>query len=77
MTASLGHLAWQGFGRWPGALVPFLVVPAGLVLPLVLQRRAGASAAVLASLLVLAGGFFLRAAVVGMPAPLLLAGHRG
>jgi formate-dependent nitrite reductase membrane component NrfD len=75
MTVSLGRLAWNAFETWPGALIPLLVVPVGLVCPLALQRRAGARAAVPASLLVLLGGYLLRAAVVGMTHPLLVTHH--
>ncbi len=70
-AVSLGPLAWPAFGRWPGVLIPAFVVPMGLVLPLAsrsVPRRwaAGASAAA-----VLAGGFALRFAVVGIPASFL------
>jgi formate-dependent nitrite reductase membrane component NrfD len=75
MTASLGRLAWDAFARWPGILVPGFVLPLGLVFPLVLKRLPGTRAAVMASIFVLLGGYALRAAVVGMPLP-LLASHR-
>jgi formate-dependent nitrite reductase membrane component NrfD len=76
MTASLGAISRPALTTWPGALIPVLVVPLGLALPLAMQRWAGAGAAVVASVLVLLGGFLLRTAVVGMPAT-LLASHRG
>lgn len=67
---------WGGiFLRWPGVLVPAFVVPAGLVLPLVLSRSGGRRAEV-AAVLVLIGGFALRASIVGSPEPWLLASHR-
>jgi hypothetical protein len=75
MTVSLGRLALNAFGTLPGALIPLLVVPFGLVVPLALQRWTGACAAVPASVLVLLGGFVLRVAVVGMPPPLLVSHH--
>jgi protein NrfD len=75
MTASLGHLAWDAFENWPGILIPAFVVPVGLVFPLVVKRLSGTRAAVMASVLVLLGGYALRAAVVGMPLP-LLASHQ-
>jgi formate-dependent nitrite reductase membrane component NrfD len=74
MAVSLGPLARLAFGNWPGLLVPCFVVPVGLVLPLVIKWWKGAGGAVAASVLVLVGGFALRASVVGMPVP-LLAGH--
>jgi hypothetical protein len=58
--------------RWPGLLIPFFVVPVGLVLPLLLRNRRDTRRAVDAALLVLLGGFVLRLAVVGIPASLLL-----
>ena len=75
MTVSLGRLAWDAFAHWPGILVPAFVVPVGLVFPLVLKRWPGTRAAVTASVFVLLGGFALRAAVVGMPLPLLASHH--
>jgi formate-dependent nitrite reductase membrane component NrfD len=68
---SLGGLAVEAARHWPGWLVPAFVVPFGLVAPLVVRRLAGARGAVASSLLVLLGGYALRAAFVGMPLPLL------
>jgi formate-dependent nitrite reductase membrane component NrfD len=61
--------------RWPGVLIPAFVVPVGLVLPWVVRRAWGLRGASAAALLVLIGGFALRAAVIGMPHPWLLASH--
>jgi formate-dependent nitrite reductase membrane component NrfD len=74
MAVSLGPLARPALGNWPGVLVPSFVVPVGLVLPLALKWWKGTDGAVPASVLVLVGGYALRASVVGMPLP-LLAGH--
>jgi formate-dependent nitrite reductase membrane component NrfD len=71
MAISLGPLARLAFGNWPGLLVPGFIVPIGLVLPLLIKRWKGAGGAVTASMLVLIGGYALRASVVGMPLPLL------
>ena len=71
MVVSLGRLSPAAMGTWPGILIPAFVVPMGLVIPLLVKRWAGTRAAVAASALVLLGGFALRAAVVGMPAPFL------
>jgi formate-dependent nitrite reductase membrane component NrfD len=76
MALSLGRLSRAAFGAWPGLLVPVFVVPAGLVFPLAIKRWGGTPAATMASVFVLLGGFALRAAVVGMPPP-LLAFHSG
>jgi formate-dependent nitrite reductase membrane component NrfD len=75
MTASLGNLAWDAFTPWPGILMPAFVLPVGLVFPLILKRLPGTRAAVMASIFVLLGGYALRAAVVGMPLPLLASYH--
>jgi formate-dependent nitrite reductase membrane component NrfD len=75
MAVSLGPLARPAFGQWPGLLIPAFVVPVGLVLPLVMKRWKGTGVAVTASVLVLIGGFALRAAAVGMAAPLLASHH--
>jgi formate-dependent nitrite reductase membrane component NrfD len=75
MAISLGQVARSGFANWPGLLVPLFVVPFGLVVPLVLERQPGTRWAVLASALVLLGGFVLRAAVVGTPLPYLALAH--
>jgi len=53
--------------RWPGLLIPLLVVPVGLILPLILGESRGVRGDVDAALLVLFGGFVLRAALAGMP----------
>ena len=66
---SLGRLAGPAFSRWPGVLIPSFVVPVGLVLPMILKRIPKAWGGWASSLLILAGGFALRAAVVGMPVP--------
>jgi formate-dependent nitrite reductase membrane component NrfD len=71
MAVSLGPQARAAFGDWPGLLVPWFIVPVGLVLPLALKRWKGAGGAVTGSVLVLVGGFALRASVVGMPHPFL------
>jgi hypothetical protein len=75
LALSLGPLARLAFGNWPGVLVLWFVVPVGLVLPLVIKRWKWAGGAVLASVLVLIGGFALRTSVVGMPFPLLALNH--
>jgi formate-dependent nitrite reductase membrane component NrfD len=66
---SLGALALGALGRWPGLLIPAFVVPFGLLLPLAARARAGSAPgmATAAAALVLAGGFALRFAVLGMP----------
>ncbi|GIW88090.1 MAG: hypothetical protein KatS3mg108_2414 [Isosphaeraceae bacterium] len=78
LALSLGELGALAFGRWPGWLVPWVVVPFGLVLPLLLRRLPGRGAAVLAALFVLAGGFVLRYAFVYLPTAFyLVPGHHG
>ena len=67
MAVSLGRLSRYAFGTWPGMLIPVFVVPVGLIFPLIVKRWADTRSAVTASVLVLVGGFVLRAAVVGMP----------
>ncbi len=64
---SLGGLARPALTSWPGILVPMVVVPAGLAAPLVLRVARRPWAPWASSALVLAAGFALRAAVVGMP----------
>jgi formate-dependent nitrite reductase membrane component NrfD len=71
---SLGSLAGDAFGRWPGVLVPAFVLPVGLVLPVALKWWDRTRWATVASVLVLVGGFALRMALVGIP-PTLLAAH--
>jgi formate-dependent nitrite reductase membrane component NrfD len=75
MAFSLGRMAVLAIQNWPGVLIPFFVLPLGLVVPLVIKRfdRPWVSGA--ASVLVLAGGLALRAAIVGLPIPLLLTGR--
>ena len=75
MTVSLGTRRGTAFAYWPGILVPAFVLPAGLIFPLVLKKMPGTRAAVMASVFVLLGGYALRAAVVGMPLPLLASHH--
>ena len=70
LALSLRGLAGLAFQRWPGMLIPLFVVPVGLVLPLVLRQSRGARGSVDAALLVLLGGFVLRAAVAGIPGSL-------
>jgi protein NrfD len=72
---SLGGFAGEALGRWPGVLIPAFVVPAGLLLPMILRRSKASWAVTASSLLILLAGLVLRAAVVGMPAPLLLTRH--
>ena len=72
---SLGRLAGPAFSRWPGVLIPAFVVPVGLVLPMILRRSPKVGRGWASSLLILAGGFALRAAVVGMPVTWLLSRH--
>jgi protein NrfD len=69
---SLGGLARLAFGHWPGVLIPGFVIPFGLVLPLALRRLGGRWGVVASATLVLLGGYALRAAVIGMPVPLLV-----
>lgn len=75
MAASLGRHAKFAFSLWPGVLIPTFVVPVGLVAPLILQPLLGRRARYLPAALILLGGFALRFAVIGMPEPLLMAGH--
>ncbi|HEV8584121.1 MAG TPA: NrfD/PsrC family molybdoenzyme membrane anchor subunit [Methylomirabilota bacterium] len=66
LVVSLGSLARVWLSAW-GALLLFGVVGLGIVLPLVLHRRAPsplAPAARLAAVLVLVGGFLLRVVIV-------------
>jgi formate-dependent nitrite reductase membrane component NrfD len=72
---SLGRYAGPALTRWPGLLIPSFVVPVGLVLPWIVQRGWGMKGAGASALLVLLGGFVLRAAVIGMPLPWLLTPH--
>jgi formate-dependent nitrite reductase membrane component NrfD len=69
LALSLGNLAPSAFLNWPGVLIPVFVVPFGLLIPLVLKPLTSPRAAVVASILVLLGGFALRAAFVGLPEP--------
>jgi formate-dependent nitrite reductase membrane component NrfD len=75
-TVSLGSLARDAIRNWPGVLFPIVVIPVGLVLPLALKQWGKSRTAVPASVLVLLGGYALRAAVVGIPAPLIALHHR-
>jgi formate-dependent nitrite reductase membrane component NrfD len=72
-AASLGRFWRTAFLQWPGILVPVFVLPVGLLGPLALHRIGGRRATLVAPVLVLVGGLALRAAVVLMPGPLLLA----
>jgi protein NrfD len=72
---SLGRYAVPSLTSWPGLLIPAFVVPVGLVLPWIVQRVWGLKGAVASALLVLVGGFVLRAAVIEMPLPWLLTPH--
>ena len=73
-AVSLGEYAWPAFLRWPGVLVPAVVLPMGLILPLVAGRlrSRGRRAGWALPMMVLVAGYALRFAVVGMPGPLLL-----
>jgi formate-dependent nitrite reductase membrane component NrfD len=73
--ASLGRHAAGALSSWPGILVPTVVIPVGLIAPLALRHFRRSNASIINSLLVLIGGFALRAAVGGMPASFLLARH--
>ena len=75
MATSLGHLARHAFEHWPGHPRAGVRAPRGAGLPAGPQADAGPRAAVVASVFVLLGGYALRAAVVGMPLP-LLASHQ-
>ncbi len=68
---SLGGLVRPAFAHWPGLLIPAFVVPFGLILPTLLKSVWGPRGSVPAALLILVSGFVLRAAVVGIPVPLL------
>lgn len=71
---SLGAFAGPTLSAWPGLLIPAFVVPIGLILPLLLKHASGSDrAGLIASILVLVGGFVLRAAIVGIPASQRLA----
>jgi protein NrfD len=72
---SLDKLAVAALRQFPGVLVLAFVVPVGILAPLFLQRLHRTKAAELACVLALAGGFAMRAAVVGMPVPLLVSHH--
>jgi formate-dependent nitrite reductase membrane component NrfD len=76
LVLSLGRLALVAFRQWPGILLPSFVVPAGLLAPLGLKRVHGTAPSVIACLLVLFGGFALRAVIVGSPASLILSAQR-
>jgi formate-dependent nitrite reductase membrane component NrfD len=72
MAVSLGKPAVAATRQWPGVLIPTFVLPVGLLAPLVLKGLNRSWVAIPASALVLVGGLALRAAIVGMPGPLLL-----
>ena len=72
---SLGRLAVTGVQRWPGILIPTFVIPIGLLAPLALKRFGMTRVPGLDSVLVLLGGFVLRAAVIGMPLSFLVRHH--
>jgi formate-dependent nitrite reductase membrane component NrfD len=66
-AVSLGPLAARGFSRWPGVLIPAVVVPMGVVLPLAARSVPRRWSPYAAAASVLVGGLALRVAVVGMP----------
>jgi hypothetical protein len=72
-AVSLGPLARQAFSSWPGALIPAVVLPAGILFPLAARlaraRGRGYVWGVASAVSVLAAGLALRYAVVGMPGP--------
>ena len=70
-AVSLGPLALPALGRWPGVLIPAVVVPAGLLLPLAARLVPGRWSALASACAVLVGGLALRFAVVGIPESLL------
>jgi formate-dependent nitrite reductase membrane component NrfD len=70
LTVALGEWTRPALGRWPGLMIPLVVVPAGLIFPLLLQR-AGGRGSVWSAHLVLLGGFILRATLLAIPPPLL------
>jgi len=65
---SLGPLAVEALGQWPGACIPAFVVPAGLLFPLAARMSSKAWVATTGSCAVLLGGLALRFAIVGIPA---------
>jgi protein NrfD len=71
-VASLGRLAGPALLRWPGMLVPAVVVPAGLLFPLIARRGRGRWWGLASAVSVLAGGLALRFAVLGMPEAFLI-----
>ena len=66
-ACSLGTNAWPGFRYWPGIVIPVVVVPLGILAPIVLKYVRRPWASIAASVSILIAGFALRAAVVGMP----------
>jgi formate-dependent nitrite reductase membrane component NrfD len=64
---SLGTLARPTFGRWPGSLIPAVVLPLGVLTPLAVRRRVWARWRPLAACGVLAAGLALRYALIAMP----------
>jgi formate-dependent nitrite reductase membrane component NrfD len=71
-AASLGPLAGPAFARWPGALVPALVLPLGILFPLTARLAHGPRWRIASAACVLVAGLVLRYAVIGMPDPLRL-----
>jgi formate-dependent nitrite reductase membrane component NrfD len=71
---SLGALAADALGTWPGLLVPVFVAPAGVVWPMVARRLPFWWARAASAVGVLAAGLALRYAVVGMPAGFTVGG---
>lgn len=72
-AASLGTNARAAFAQWPGALVPAVVLPAGILFPLASRRFRAGGWRLAAAGSVLLAGLVLRYAVVGMPGPLRIA----
>jgi len=72
---SIGPLATRALGRWPGSLIPLVVVPFGLVLPLLLKRIPGHLGSRPGAWLALLGGLALRYAVLGLPAAFRASTH--
>jgi formate-dependent nitrite reductase membrane component NrfD len=70
-AVSLGGLARPALLRWPGVLIPAVVVPAGIVLPLIVRSLSGPRWGIMSAISILIAGLVLRYAIVGMSEPLL------